>query len=516
MLRASSASPASAAAADAAAAAAPAGRPAASVPPLPPLPLSPPPLYEEVVLSEPSAARPPPLFDELHVPARYAAASAGRNSIRYAHLPPLYDTTRLFFIDNKSADIKSLNYQNDHSDYLTSIVQNSDFTPLEAANQSVELDERSRWGVELKTLLHTNLPNITAHMFSDSFRVRLMSARRDDGSVEYDWFTLTLPEGNYSETTVLDLMNNAVSEWYLKVGRQNGVREEDIGVKFDTRNFRLGYDPETGLVMPGTYTHEAVHADVVLLPGCAVDFTHTRLNNLLGIRKRFPYQEGFVLKYEDLRGGNIPALLDLEAFSQDATVVRPLREDPRGRSYHVGEDPEAAPTDTAYRSWYLAYNYGDPASGVRASTLLTTGDVTCGVEQMYWSFPDLAVEPATFKASQRTSDYPVVGTDLLPLVPRSFYNAQAVYSQWIAERTNQTHVFNRFPENQILARPPAPTITSICENVPRLTDHGVVPVRNRLTGVQRVTLTDARRRTCPYVYKSLGIAAPRVLSSRTF
>lgn len=475
-------------------------------------PPTPPPAYESVVpVGEVSG-----LFDEMHVPPRFAAASAGRNSIRYSQLPPLYDTTKLYFIDNKSADIQSLNYQNDHSDYLTSIVQNSDFSALEASNQSIELDERSRWGAELKTILHTNLPNITQHMFSNSFRVRIMSAKKDGAPPEYGWFTLTLPEGNYSETMVLDLMNNAVTELYLKVGRQNGVPEDEIGVKFDTRNFHLGYDPQTGLITPGVYTNEAVHADLVLLPGCAVDFTMSRLNNLLGIRKRYPYQEGFIIKYEDLVGGNIPALMDVATYDGGRGEVRPLMRDPKGRSYHVGEDKEAASTDTAYRSWYLSYNYGDPIKGARSQTLLTAGDVTCGVEQIYWSLPDLAQEPVTFKASLKTSNYPVVGTELLPLVPRSFYNAQAVYSQWIQERTNQTHVFNRFPENQILVRPPAPTITSISENVPAITDHGLVPIRNRLAGVQRVTLTDARRRSCPYVYKSLGVAAPRVLSSRTF
>ena len=77
-------------------------------------------------------------------------------------------------------------------------------------------------------------------------------------------------------------------------------------------------------------------------------------------------------------------------------------------------------------------------------------------------------------------------------------------------------VFNRFPENQILLRPPESTITSISENVPSLTDHGTLPLRNSVPGVQRVTVTDARRRVCPYVYKSLGVVTPRVLSSRTF
>src|SRR2546426_957827 len=42
--------------------------------------------------------------------------------------------------------------------------------------------------------------------------------------------------------------------------------------------------------MPGVYTNEAFHPDIILLPGCGVDFTHSRLSNLLGIRKRQPFQ----------------------------------------------------------------------------------------------------------------------------------------------------------------------------------------------------------------------------------
>eukprot|EP01083_Nonionella_stella_P164451 544318_1 len=66
--------------------------------------------------------------------------------------------------------------------------------------------------------------------------------------------------------------------------------------------------------MPGVYTNEAFHPDIILLPGCGVDFTHSRLSNLLGIRKRQPFQEGFRITYDDLEGGNIPALLDVDAY----------------------------------------------------------------------------------------------------------------------------------------------------------------------------------------------------------
>lgn len=466
---------------------------------------SPPPSYESVVGS----------MDPLFVPPRYMGPTEGRSSIRYSQFAPLYDTTKLFFIDNKSADIASLNYQNNHSNYLTSVVQNSDFTPQEASTQTINFDDRSRWGAEFRTILHMNMPNVTEFMFSNSFRARLMSSKQN-GQPTYEWFTLTIPEGNYSDIGVIDMMNNAIVENYLEVGRNNGVEEADIGIKFDTRNFRLGYDPVSGLVMPGKYTYLAFHPDVVLAPGCAVDFTTSRLNNLLGIRKRQPFQEGFIIQYEDLVGGNIPALLDEEAYDPaDVNTIAPLTADPSGRSYHVGEDPTAGATFTYYRSWYLAYNYGD-SQGIKNSTLLVTPDVTCGMEQVYWSAPDMYLEPVTFKASQTVSNYPVIGAELMPVRSRSFYNAQAVYSQMIQETTNQTLVFNRFPDNQILVRPPESTITSISENVPTQTNHGTLPIRNSVAGVQRVTLTDARRRASPYVYKSLAVAQPKVLSSRTF
>lgn len=448
----------------------------------------------------------------LQIPPRYGAATEGRNSIRYSQLPPVFDTTHLYLIDNKSSDIASLNYQNNHSNFLTTVVQNSDYTATEACNQNINLDERSRWGGEFKTLLHTNMPNINAFMFSSSFKALLPSAADKAGTVtEWQWYTLKIPEGNFSESMVIDLMNNAIVENYLANGRQNGVREEDIGVKFDTRNFRLGYDPESKLVMPGVYTYEAFHPDVILGPGCAVDFTHSRLNNLLGIRKTFPFEVGFVITYEDLAGGNVPALLDVAQYEANGTL-QPLLKDSKGRSYHVNKETNL----TSYRSWYLAYNYGGKDSTAVQKTLLVAPDVTCGVEQLYWSVPDMFVPPVTFRDSQNPTEYPVLAAEILPLTPRSYYNAQAVYSQMLQDSASKTFVFNRFPEHQILQRPPASTIMTICENVPSHANHGILPMRNSISGVQRVTVTDARRRVLPYVYKSIGVVTPRVLSSRTF
>lgn len=509
---------------------------------------SPPPSYESVMAQA--------TLEVPFVPPRYMAPTEGRNSIRYSELAPQYDTTRVYLVDNKSADIASLNYQNDHSNFLTTVVQNNDFTPAEASTQTINFDERSRWGGDLKTILHTNMPNVNEYMFTSKFKARVMVARKHPKDVpvndlskdilEYDWFEFTLPEGNFSETMTIDLMNNAILENYLQVGRQNGVLESDIGVKFDSRNFRLGWDPETKLVMPGVYTYEAFHPDVVLLPGCGVDFTESRLSNLLGIRKKQPFQEGFRIMYEDLEGGNIPALLNVtkyleskkqmedaakeaakanapkrgdsdvsraaEKAAEKQLVIEPIDKDESGRSYNLIQDTH----DTLYRSWYLSYTYGDPEKGVQSWTLLTTPDVTCGAEQVYWSLPDLMQDPVTFRSTQQVSNYPVVGAELMPFRAKSFYNDLAVYSQLIRSYTSLTHVFNRFPDNQILCRPPAPTITTVSENVPALTDHGTLPLRSSIRGVQRVTVTDARRRTCPYVYKALGIVAPRVLSSRTF
>nr|8COI_A Chain A, ADDobody [Human adenovirus sp.]8COI_B Chain B, ADDobody [Human adenovirus sp.]8COI_C Chain C, ADDobody [Human adenovirus sp.]8COI_D Chain D, ADDobody [Human adenovirus sp.]8COI_E Chain E, ADDobody [Human adenovirus sp.]8COI_F Chain F, ADDobody [Human adenovirus sp.]8COI_G Chain G, ADDobody [Human adenovirus sp.]8COI_H Chain H, ADDobody [Human adenovirus sp.]8COI_I Chain I, ADDobody [Human adenovirus sp.]8COI_J Chain J, ADDobody [Human adenovirus sp.]8COI_K Chain K, ADDobody [H len=302
-------------------------------------------------------------------------------------------------------------------------------------------------------------PNVNEYMFSNKFKARVMVSRKAPEGVtvndtydhkedilKYEWFEFILPEGNFSATMTIDLMNNAIIDNYLEIGRQNGVLESDIGVKFDTRNFRLGWDPETKLIMPGVYTYEAFHPDIVLLPGCGVDFTESRLSNLLGIRKRHPFQEGFKIMYEDLEGGNIPALLDVTAYEEskkDTTTetttkkelkIQPLEKDSKSRSYNVLEDK----INTAYRSWYLSYNYGNPEKGIRSWTLLTTSDVTCGAN----------------------------GDSGNPVFSKSFYNEQAVYSQQLRQATSLTHVFNRFPENQILIRPPAPTITTVSENVP--------------------------------------------------
>nr|QPN96211.1 penton [Bearded dragon adenovirus 1] len=442
-------------------------------------------------------------------PSRLMAPTDGRNSITYAPLAPLQDTTHFYFIDNKSSDISSTNVTLDHSDFYTNIIHNADFDPGDAATQDIVLDPRSRWGGELKTILKTNAPNVSEFFQSNSLRVKVMVDNTDPAEPVYDWVELTVPEGTYTIGQLIDVLNAAVVDQYLAVGRQKGVKVEQIGVKFDTRLFGLGRDPVTTLVTPGHYTYKAFHPDLVLLPGCGVDFTQSRISNMLGIRKRNPYEPGFQILYEDLEGGNIPALLDLEKYPGETV---PVQADPDGNSYHV-EQLASGGYQTAYRSWAMAYHSKGP---IYRTTLLTSPDITGGLGQLYWSLPDTFKPPSTF--TNNTTDpstLPVVGMQLFPLTNRIVYNTNAVYSQLVEQMTNRTSVFNRFPKNAILIQAPYDTTTWISENVPLVADHGVQPLRNTLQGIQRVTLTDDRRRICPYIYKSLATVTPRVLSSAT-
>ncbi|AII22567.1 penton base [Lizard adenovirus 2] len=448
---------------------------------------------------------------EVYVPPpRVMAPTEGRNSISYNPIAPLQDTTHIYIIDNKTSDIENLNIHKDHSNFYTNIVQNVDVAPSDAATQTIKLDERSRWGGELHTILKTNAPNVTEFFNSNSFKALLMSDKTDPANPVYTWFELSIPEGDYTVGSLIDMLNNAVVENYLEVGRQKGVQISDIGVKFDTRNFSLGRDPLTSLVTPGNYTFKAFHPDIVLLPGCGVDFTHSRINNMLGMRKRFPYEPGYVITYEDLVGGNIPALLDLAKYPGETS---PVLQDPDGNSYHV-EEVSPKKWQTKYRSWCLAYNSSQGT--LKSEQILTVPDITGGLGQLYWSLPDAFKPPVTF--TNNTTDIstqPVTGMHLFPLSQRIVYNTSAVYAQLVEQMTNNTKVFNRFPKNAILMQPPYDTTQWISENVPYVADHGIQPLKNSLTGVQRVTLTDDRRRSCPYIYKTLATVTPKVLSSAT-
>lgn len=473
----------------------------------------------------PAAA--PSYVQQPWVPPRYFAPTEGRNSIVYAQYPTCYDTTKLFLVDNKSADITDLNLQNDHSYFATTVIHNNEFTPREAGTQQITLDKRSRWGAKLKTLLQTNLPSVTQYMFTNSMRVKLMASYDSaSGAATYEWYDLVLPEGNFDSGRIVDLLNNAVWELYLANGRQHGVREDQIGVKFDTRNFKLGYDPQTGLVMPGHYTYEYFHPDVVLMQGCAVDFGKSRLNNVLGWRKRYPYQPGFVISYEDLEGGDIPALLDLATYLQkpeqgQEAKIQALEKDSKGRSYHVRASSELGGFVTGYRSLYLAYNYRGDVSHLgkvpaNSWLVLTAPDVTGGAQQLYWSLPDIALAPTTFRPSgQSPATFPVVSTEPLPIAARTVLNTQPGYAQIVNQNTSQTMVYNRFPENAIMMRPPQPFMVQVPENFTTVTEHGTLPLQNCVSGVQRVSVTDSRRRTCPYVYKCAATLEPHIMSSRT-
>lgn len=443
-------------------------------------------------------------------PPRILAPTEGRNSITYNPYAPLQDTTNLYFIDNKSTDIESLNYANNHSDFFTNIIQNADLRPADAATQDIKLDERSRWAGQLVTYLKTNCPNVTEYNNSNTVRVKLMTDKTDPQNPIYEWFNIEIPEGNYTGNELLDFLNNAIIENYLEVGRQNDVTISDIGVKFDTRHFGLGQDPITTLITPGSYTYKAFHPDIVLLPHCGIDFTYSRLNNMLGIRKRFPYTKGFKIMYDDLENGNIPALMDVDKYP---TSIEPIRTDKLGNSYHVVNAPNDKGWYTLYRSWALAYHRKGP---IREKTLLTVPDITGGLGQLYWSLPDCYKAPITFSNNNSNVDsLPVVGMQLFPIQQRIVYNTSAVYSQLIEELTNNTKIFNRFPDHEILKQPPYGTLTWISENVPSVADHGQQPLKNSLTGVQRLTLTDDRRRPCPYIYKTVARVTPRVISSAT-
>ncbi|UJZ92508.1 penton base protein [Barthadenovirus sternae] len=450
-------------------------------------------------------------METYNAPPRIFAPTEGRNSITYNPFPPLQDTTNIYFIDNKTSDIESLNYQSDHSDYFTNIIQNADMSPADASTHDIKLDERSRWTGHLHTLIKTNCPNVTEFNNSNSFRVKVMIDKTDPSNPIYDWVTLSIPEGNYTVHEVIDLMNNAIVDQYLTVGRQKNVTVADIGVKFDTRMFNLGLDPVTGLITPGKYTFKAYHPDIILLPNCGVDFTYSRLNNMLGIRKKKPYQKGFVILYDDIEGGNIPALLDIAKFPDS---IEPVMTDPEGISYNVVKlDGNENKWHTLYRSWSLSYHNNGKA---KDNTLLTVPDVTGGLGQLYWSLTDSFKPPITFtNNTTNVATLPVVGMQLFPLQQRLVYNTSAVYSQLIEQLTNNTLVFNRFPTNEILMQPPYATLTWISENVPSVTDHGQQPLKNSLSGVQRLTITDDRRRTCPYIYKSLARVTPKVASSAT-
>ncbi|AAF86928.1 III [Frog adenovirus 1] len=443
----------------------------------------------------------------MQTPARVFAPTEGRNSIVYGNLPPVQDTTKIFFIDNKAADIDAYNQQKDHSNYFTNIIQTQNLNAEDSSVRQIIMDERSRWGGDLHTITKTCAVNCCDFFQSNSCKVKLMV---DKNKELYEWFDLVIPEGNYVLNEVIDLLNESIVQIYLANGRQNGVLESDIGVKFDSRYMFLGRDPVTSLVTPGAYVYKGYHADIFLLPNCAVDFSKSRLSNILGIRKRDSYTDGFILTYEDLQSGNIPALLDIKKFQQNGEIS-PVLQDSSNRSYHVTGEP--GNYETLYRSFLCAYLNNQ--STAFKNYLLVNSDISAGIGQLYWSLPDIFKPPVTFKMEQKVEMSPVVGTQLFPLIGKSVYSGASVYNQMIESATNSVHVFNRFPDNQILMQAPCMNTHLVSENVPLSTNQGTLPIHTVIPGVQRVILTDDQRRPCPYVVKSIATVQPKVISPAT-
>ncbi|UKS51811.1 penton base [Falcon aviadenovirus A] len=474
------------------------------------------------------------LDSELYLPPqRVLAPLGGRSSIRYRNMLPSQNTTKLFYIDNKKSDIDTYNTNANHSNFRTSVIHNQELDPETAATETIQLDNRSNWGGELKTSVKTNCPNVTQFFQSNTVRVRMMCSRDPVSSpqdyesytyaptnAKYKWYDIKIPEGNYSLSDLIDLLNEGIIQAYLKEGRQNNVLKSDIGVKFDTRYLDLLKDPVTNLVTPGVYVNKGYHPDIILLPGCAVDFTYSRLSLLLGIGKRQPYTQGFIIQYEDLTGGNVPALLDLSSVNvddEDGEIielqnVKPVFKDSQGVSYNVIK--EGSKVHLAYRSWLIAYqNEGSPA---QQSTLLTLPDMSGGIGAMYYSLPDTFQPPTGFKDDNTTNLAPVVAMNLFPALSKVTYVGASAYVQQLENSCNgATAAFNRFPENEILKQAPPMNVSAVSDNQPAVVHQGTLPVKNTLPGLQRVLITDDQRRPIPYIHKTIATVQPSVLSSAT-
>lgn len=129
--------------------------------------------------------------------------------------------------------------------------------------------------------------------------------------------------------------------------------------------------------------------------------------------------------------------------------------------------------------------------------------------------PDVFKPPVSFKQETQTDKLPVVGMQIFPFVGKTVFSGASVYNQMIESQTNETQVFNRFYDNEILKQPPCMNQILIAENVPMNVNQGTIPIFSNLPGVQRVVVEDDRRRTVPYVTKSLATVFPKVLSSAT-
>ncbi|QLD29002.1 III [Red-eared slider adenovirus 1] len=462
---------------------------------------------------------------------RLLAPIEGRESIRYDADRPTQGTTQLFLIDNKSADISAFNADKDHSDFFTTIVHDTRLPVEFSTTKSVTLDGRSRWVGETRLSMRTNAVNCNSFFQTSSFRALIPShVEGTTDTVKFQWQTITLPEGNYPLGEYIDLMNEAMYRAWQRYSKPWGVSLNDgKGIKFDTRNFRLGVNEQTNMMDSGVYLYKGYHADVVLAPGFAVDFTHSRLSNILGWRRRQPYaDEDFIIRWEDLAGGNLPALKDPTSSS---TNPSPLRTDSAtGLSFHVEEAPGSTTAKPRYqlkfRSLFLAYDRGAEETllgtvetsasqtnhgQVYKKFLLTESDITGGMGQLYLSLPDLCEDPVTFVPSSDPSRMPVSAMFLMPA------NSKRVYSQQSIQlpSNSDAYVLNRWPSHQVWIASPPMTVFSVMENDPLEIRFGDLPLKNTLNGVQRVVVTDAQRRTVPYVAKATLTCQPRTAGSRT-
>ena len=436
----------------------------------------------------------------------------GRQSIQYASFDPIQDTTSIFLLDNKAKDIEILNTdpKASHSHYSTNIVQQQDLDFSLSSGREIILDQKTNWTGTVEHTIKSVLVNVTTFYKTDFVTVVVMT--------EPDVYTehvINIPEGNYTVNDIIDFLNYALFQLYIVTLRIHGRPFSEFGVKFDTRNMSLGVNPITNLVEGRSYSYVGYHPDLILLPNCSVDFSNNRVNNFLGIRKQDTYVEGFKITYDDLVGGNVPALLNVPVFEATGNEV-PLDADPNGVSYLVQINPDTNLPETRYRSWYLAYNVAN--SICKKKFLLCDPDVTGGITQLYHSLPDALKPPVTML--QQTTDetkYPIHYTSHLPFEPKELYNPSAVYSQLITDKTRvQSNAFNRMPLNEIMIQAPALSYQAIAINRLLTTKYAAMPLMNKLKAVQRVITTDDLKRSVPYITKNMFTLHPSASSVKYY
>lgn len=435
--------------------------------------------------------------------SRFLAPAEGRTSIRCQNGESLQDTTSIYFIDNKASDINNVNIGNSHSSFLTTINQNSHFSANESSHRGITLDGRSRWVGKAKIIVTSAMPNINEFMFSNQFTF----------SNPHGTWLLRIQEGNLTVSETINLLNEAVTANYLQYGRPLGLNLTDWGLKFDTRNFLLGMDPTTGLMSSGVYLYKGYHPDIILLQGCSVDFTHSRLGNILGIRNLYPFSPTLKLSYDDIQLGNLPPLLDVADFQQTG-VPKPLMTDPNGLSYNV--NTSVTPPVLNYRSWWVHMQRSQAAGEVQ-KYLFAACDATGEPGQMYLSLPDAYKPPITFndQSGMADSELPVVSAFPFPIYSYAIYDSGALANQQTEQVLCKSQLFNRLPKNEVYIIAPYMNFHQCSQNRSVETDVPEQPLKTSLSGLQRVVITDERRLAVPYITKSLITMQPSVSSSAT-